>query len=78
MADDEAELQEWWDRLSDDSRDRLKQAVDTYPLDSSATKLLFDTRCPALPVGAKWVTQETQEGYSFGMRSRPEKFIEKQ
>lgn len=71
----EAELQTWWDRRSEDEKALLKRAAGTYPLDSAVTKLLIDARCPAVPVGTSW---ETQDGYAFNMPSELGKFIDSQ
>ncbi len=50
----EAELQKWWDRLSDDQRILLKHAAENTKLEPATVKLLEDTRCPVGPLGGSW------------------------
>jgi hypothetical protein len=58
----EAEVQKWWDRLSDDQRTRVKTAAEEHNLDAAGTQLLVDTGCPIGPVGTKW---ESEPEYSW-------------
>jgi hypothetical protein len=53
----EAEVQKWWDRLSDDERTRVKTAAEEYHLDAAATELLIETGCPIGPVGTRWASE---------------------
>lgn len=45
MADVD-QLQQWWGALTEDQQERLKQAVKSYPADSSVVGLLTSTGCP--------------------------------
>ncbi len=47
MAGNEADLDEWWSKLSEDQQGLLKRAVRAYPVDSSIPSLLLSTGCPA-------------------------------
>jgi hypothetical protein len=47
VTSDRAQLQEWWDTLTEDQKARLKQAVQTYPADPSIVGLLTSANCPA-------------------------------
>jgi hypothetical protein len=71
---DKAELQAWWNSRTDEQRHILRQVKDVYPLPSGATMILFDTRCPVLPPGARFT--EATEYYSFNMPSEVAAFIE--
>jgi hypothetical protein len=72
---DRSKLSAWWDLRSDAEQELLKGSTDTYPLGPEVTKLLFDTRCPALPVGASW---REQDGYSFNMPTELSDLIDEQ
>ncbi|MFS0899588.1 hypothetical protein [Mycolicibacterium litorale] len=43
---DQADLQAWWNKLAEDQRERLQDAVLTYPADPSILELLTSTGCP--------------------------------
>ncbi len=50
----EVELQEWWQRQSDEQRATLKDAARKKYLDPATIDLLFETRCPVGPIGTSW------------------------
>ncbi|MCV7377903.1 hypothetical protein H7K38_04450 [Mycobacterium alsense] len=54
-----ADLEKWWEHRSEDERANLKQAARQAWLDGPTFKLLFDTRCPDLPVTTQWRDQVT-------------------
>ena len=68
----EAELQKWWNRLSDDQKARVKRAAEHHQLDAAGTQLLIDTRCPVGPVGTKW---EADPEYSWSWPESVRDFV---
>jgi hypothetical protein len=65
----ERHTREWWDRLTDDQRARVKDAAERGLTDESTAKLLADTRCPVGLIGAAW-EGDTEYSWSWpkGMR----------
>lgn len=65
----EKHTREWWGRLTDEQRARVKKAAEENDTSSVTAKLLADTRCPVGLVGTAW---ETDPEYSWswpkGMR----------
>ena len=72
MTTQVAELQKWWDRLTDDQQVRVKAAAEHHDLDAAGTKLLIDTRCPVGPVGTRW---DTDPEYSWSWLESVRRFV---
>jgi hypothetical protein len=45
---------EWWSRLTDDQRARIRKAAGDNDTSSVTAKLLADTRCPVGLIGTAW------------------------
>jgi hypothetical protein len=58
----EQHTREWWGRLTDDQRDRVKQAAQDNDTSAAISRLLADTRCPVGLIGTAW---ETDPQYSW-------------
>lgn len=65
-------LQEWWNRLSEDQKARVKEAAEHQLLDASGTQLLLETRCPVGPVGTKW---ESEPEFGWGWPDSVRQFV---
>jgi hypothetical protein len=71
----EKHLQKWWDRLSDDQKDRVARAAEKHQLDAAGKQLLLDTGCPVGPVGTKW---EADPDYSWSWPESVRTFVTEQ
>jgi hypothetical protein len=71
----EAEVQKWWDRLSDGQRTRVKTAAEEHHLDAAGTQLLVETGCPIDPLGTKW---ESEPEYSWSWPESARAFVAEQ
>ena len=52
MEADKAELEQWWNTLTEEHQDRLKKATRSYPADPSIVNLLLSS--PVLAVKGSW------------------------
>lgn len=68
----ERQLEQWWNRLSEDQQARAKAAADKHQLDADGTRLLLDTGCPIGPVGTKW---EADPDYSWSWPESVREFV---
>ncbi|WP_111512361.1 hypothetical protein [Mycobacterium kyogaense] len=59
---------QWWDRLNDDQRARVKDAAERNDTSAATAKLLADTQCPVGLMGAAWEGQDMTFNWSRGIR----------
>ncbi|MDC8974658.1 hypothetical protein [Mycobacterium marinum] len=71
-----AQLEQWWNRLTEDEQERLKRAVRTYPADPSKLDLLLSTGRPADTSWALASWTSTGNPPALTIHDPLEKFIE--
>lgn len=59
-----AELKQWWERLSDDQKNRLRSAAVADRREPSDPQLLVEAGCPYGPIGTK-VGSEGDYGWTW-------------
>ncbi|WP_236726163.1 hypothetical protein, partial [Mycobacterium avium] len=71
----ERHTREWWGRLTDEQRARVKRAAEDNDTSAVTAKLLADTRCPIGLIGTAW---ETDPEYSWSWPGGMREFIANQ
>ena len=70
-----AHLKEWWETLTENQRNRLKDAMRTYPADPSIVNLL--TSCPIEAVKGSWTaTSIANSGHAIAIHEPLKSFVE--
>lgn len=75
MEAETAEIQQWWDTLTEDQQDRLKKAVRSYPADPSIVRLLLSS--PVDAVKKSWTaTSIADSPQSIAIHDPLKSFVE--
>ncbi|PQP43695.1 hypothetical protein C6A88_23710 [Mycolicibacterium austroafricanum] len=70
-----AEIQQWWDTLTEDQQTRLKRAVQSYPADGSLVDLLLSS--PVDAVKKSWIaTSIADSPHSVTIHDPLKSFVE--